>query len=100
MSSKWLNRLTEKEPFHLPRLSLKKLWRLSMLMESSSLGFWASPCCWTVADEGESLARVTELRNVWMERSNGFGMEMERHVEKGRVVWEFGGLGMGGSESE
>lgn len=35
-----------------------------------------------------------------MERRNGFGMEMERHVEKGRVVWEFGGLGMGGSESE
>lgn len=37
-----------------------------------------------------------------MERRNGFGMEMEmeRHVEKGRVVWEFGGLGMGGSENE
>lgn len=35
-----------------------------------------------------------------MDRRNGFGMEMERDVEKGRVVREFGGLGMGGSESE
>ena len=35
-----------------------------------------------------------------MELRNGFRLESERHVEKGRVVLEFGDLGMGGSESE
>jgi hypothetical protein len=44
------------------------------------------------------LARVLKLRNVGIELGHGFGLE--RYVGKGRIIFEFGGLGLGGSERE